>query len=1298
VDAALNNGFARGNQSHSICPVGNDTCVAGELDPYLCDLHRSWLADDSQRNWREDDGSLLFFDISGFTPLTERLARRGKAGVEQLIETLNGVVAPLVETAAALGGDTLKFGGDALLLLFTGPGHAARACAAAWDMQGAMSPYRNMRTSAGVVSLRASAGVASGRVHTFLVGDRFHELVLAGPVTSAVMGLERDARAGEVLVGPETAAALDPSQLGRSPTGGLTLGARPDHVAVLVGSPVRPADSGRGLPAALHAHLGPDAESEHRQVTVAFAQFRGLDEILRDAGPAAAAAQLEALLGRAQDACERFGVTFLATDADNGAGKLFLVAGAPTASTDDEDRMLHALREIVADGGDLRLRAGANRGRAFAVHLGAPQRRTYTTMGDTTNLAARVMGKAPDGAVLATRAVLERVRAPFVRTPVEPFAVKGKSALIDAEIIGPLGAVTDRADRGGTALAGREAELETLRAALARARAGEGGLVLLVGEPGIGKSRLMAEISADAEQLGMRRIVVEGGAYGTSTPYFAMRAPLRRLIGAEHDDEVAAKLAARVREHLPQAEPLLPLLGVAFGLELPATVESARLSSDASAAQLHFLVDRLLAALLPARETLVLIEDAHWLDEASSELLRTVLRRVGERGWAAIVTRRPGDDGLTDLQVAQTRIELEPLGADAARSLVAARGEGALAPHLTTALVERANGNPLFLRELAAAARAGARLDELPDTVEALLTARIDTLAPAQRRLLRRAAVLGMRFPLAWLAGMLEQPEAELRDSLVPLGDFIELEPGAERVRFGHALQREAAYETLPYTRRRALHARAGELIERELGEAAPSAADILGLHFLRAHEYERAWRYGRLAADQARDRFAPADAAELYVRAIEAARALPSLPSAELADVWQALGEARSRTGEPAAAMEAFTRARRLVGDDGLRHAQLKLCHARVALDARNLTRTVRWLVRALRSLDGDAPDVAACRAEVTAELASVRNWQGRMPEAIALCRDAVEIAERHSARSALAQALYTWDAARVLLDRNCDPLHSWRALDIYRELGNLDREGAVLMNLGATAYFQGRWADAIELYRQAGAASARAGDLANAAIGDLNIGEVLVDQGLLSEAEACLQHALEVFRGSGYEWSVAFANALLGRSAMRSGHHEEGFERLAEAFAGFRQLRMGQDVVWVEALIAEARVYAGDSEAALAAAERLLGDLDGGGHLASLLHRVRGCALAQLGLSDAAADALRASTDEARARDAPFELALTLDALLALNGQRGDDVPAEDVSRRERDEIVARLHVVSLPPVPIVADAIAPAVAPTV
>jgi len=280
---------------------------------------------------------------------------------------------------------------------------------------------------------------------------------------------------------------------------------------------------------------------------------------------------------------------------------------------------------------------------------------------------------------------------------------------------------------------------------------------------------------------------------------------------------------------------------------------------------------------------------------------------------------------------------------------------------------------------------------------------------------------------------MLEQPAAELRASLARLSDFLDLEPGSERVRFGHALQREAAYETLPYGRRRALHARAGELIERQLGAAAKDAADILGLHFLRAHEYERAWRYGRLAAEQARDRFAPADAAELYRRAIEAERALPSLPPGELGDVWQELGEARSRAGEPAAAMEAFTQARRLVGDDGLRQARLMLCHARVAMDARQFGRAARWLLRALRALEDEgAPETAACRAELMAELASVRHRQAarrrRSRSAMRRCGSrSVTTPVRRSRRRSTRSTSRSW--SRAAAPMRCMRCARWRS-----------------------------------------------------------------------------------------------------------------------------------------------------------------------------------------------------------------------------------------------------------------------------
>jgi class 3 adenylate cyclase/tetratricopeptide (TPR) repeat protein len=1247
--------------------------VGGDrLGPYLCDLHREWLAREPQTGFRERDASLVFFDISGFTPLTERLAKRGKAGVEQLIDTLNGVVAPLVSTAGALGGDTLKFGGDALLLLFAGDEHERRACAAAHDMQVAMEPFRRMRTDAGIVSLRASAAVASGPVHLFLAGDRFRELIVAGPTTSEVMGLEKDAEAGEVLLGPATRARLDETCHGtRRADGAAMLTARPEVAYALPPAPQLD-DPARGLPRALHDHLGPKAESEHRQVTVGFAQFRGLDDILERKGPQAASDELQALLSRAQRALDERGVTFLATDADRAAGKLFVVSGAPTASTDDEDRMLLAMREIVAHDGELRVRAGVNRGRAFAVHLGAPERRTYTTMGDTTNLAARVMGKAPDGEVLATRAVLEHTRAPFALAPVAPFMVKGKRMLVEAELVGEPRAVAARA-AADSPLAGRDRELRVLRDTLAAARAGEGRIVELVAEPGMGKSRLVAEVVAEVEQSGLRRVLIEAGAYGTSTPYFALRTPLRHLLAraGASEEELTEALARHVREHVPDGEPLLPLIAIPFGLELPATAESARLSGDIGRAQLHFLVDALLAGLLPARQTLLLIEDAHWLDEASSDLLRLVLRRVGERGWATFVTRRPGPGGLEDLPDSRTRIELAPLAPQAARSLVVASSEGGLTPHVIGALVERSHGNPFFLRELIAAARAGAELDELPATVEALLTARIDTLVPGDRRLLRRAAVLGQRFPMSWLSAMLEMPEEELRDALARLADFLEVEPG--RVRFQHALQREAAYEALPFGRRRAMHARAGALIEQELGSNAEDAADILGLHFLRAQEYERAWRYGRVAAERARDSYAHADAAQLYRRALQAADAL-KLPPEEMSTIYEALGDAYAYSGELQRAHEAFTRARRFIEGDRLREVHLLHRHARTAMDGGEVVRAVRFLLRGLRTLEGmDAVACAGRRAALLSELAGARLRQARARESIALCREAMEHAERSADEEALAHACYLLDWALVEEGRASEAVHSERALEIYRRRGLPAREAAVLNNLGMFAYYEGRWDDAVTLYRHGAEASTRAGHINNAAFGDVNLAEVRSDQGRLEEARLRLERALEIRRGTGDQLGVAVATALLGRLEARSGHHEEALALLGDALARYRELRLSADALGVEALISEAHAYAQHWSAAIDEAERLL-DMAGSGRLGPLLHRVRGLGLQHRGRPEEAQLALETALAQARERGDELDVVLTLDALLA----SGITDPA---IRRERDAIAERLDIVALP-----------------
>ena len=406
---------------------GEASARAPELAGYLAPTHLIWLDSEPENSWRELDATFVFGDVSGFTALGERLARRGRVGSETLTDAISAVFVALLAAVRVQGGEILKFGGDAILAMFTGPGHEARGASAALGIQGVIATLRVPGAPRGAQRLAMSVGVASGTAHLFLAGEDPRDLVVAGPLASEVVAREGEAEPGEVLLAKATAAAL--------PAGcttpaeervGTLLTARPTTERVESPAPGPDADPTPGLPPHMRHHE-PDL-GEHRNVTVAFVQFRGSDRLLARRGPEALAEVLDEIVGATARACAEWEVAYVSSDVDRDGGKLILSAGAPVASPDDDDRMLHALRDVVGRDWPLEVRAGVNRGPVFSADIGEPARRVWSLMGDAVNLAARVMANAEPGAVLATPAVLRRVRDDFERTPVEPFKAKGKSA------------------------------------------------------------------------------------------------------------------------------------------------------------------------------------------------------------------------------------------------------------------------------------------------------------------------------------------------------------------------------------------------------------------------------------------------------------------------------------------------------------------------------------------------------------------------------------------------------------------------------------------------------------------------------------------------------------------------------------------------------------------------------------------------------------------------------------------------------------------------------------------------------
>ena len=297
------------------------------------------------------------------------------------------------------------------------------------------------------------------------MGDSHRELVVLGPVVSDTAGLEAAASAGEVLLSPQTAAALSPADLGPARDDGVLLRGHPSAPRLVLVPPTLPsADYALGVPASIRPHLrGAGQDGEHRLAVTGFVQFKGSDDLLASDGLEAVADELHRLVVAVQEACAAYGVAFMATDVDRNGGKVVLAAGAPVATPDDEDRMLFAVRDVVALRSGLSLRAGVNRGHAFVVDMGAHERRTYAVMGDVTNLAARVMGKAEPGQVLATAAVLDHVSTQFDLEPLPPVHGQGQ----DRPRVGlrgraagraPAASAPDRAPRPGRRARGAPAQ------------------------------------------------------------------------------------------------------------------------------------------------------------------------------------------------------------------------------------------------------------------------------------------------------------------------------------------------------------------------------------------------------------------------------------------------------------------------------------------------------------------------------------------------------------------------------------------------------------------------------------------------------------------------------------------------------------------------------------------------------------------------------------------------------------------------------------------------------------------------
>jgi class 3 adenylate cyclase/tetratricopeptide (TPR) repeat protein len=1117
------------------------------------------------------------------------------------------------------------------------------------------------------------------------------ELLVAGPAMSETLTMEAIADAGEIGISPALVDLLPPSVVG-PPKDGTTLLGGPPQVdrrrAPDVGD-VRALDIASCIPVAARAHvLLRRSEPEHRTITAAFIDLMDTDRLLAELGPEVLGRGLDERMRVIQEAALRYEVPFYETDVGKSSVKALLTAGAPSSTGHDEERMLRTLRDVMDHHGIVPMRIGVNTGKVFTGDFGPPYRRAYRVFGDAINTAARVMSKADAGQILSTEIVLNRSRTVFETTPIPPFAAKGKSEPVRASIVGPAAGIKEAHHGGGPSI-GRDREIERLLSALERARGGAASVIEISGEPGMGKTRLVEEVAARAPDF--RLVQSRCEEYEASTPYFAFRSIVRVALELGEDadtDEVTARLRAAVERVDPSLAPWIPLLGILLGLDLPDTPETAALGERFIRDRLADVAIHFLGTLLSGAPSIFLVEDVHHIDEASHDLLLRLSRAAAERRQVLIVTRQgagfpfaPAESALPEV----IELEVGPLAPEHLVEIIdTATEDDPLPRHEVEEIARRSGGNTLFLFELLDAVRLTGSVESLPDSIEAMIAGEIDRLSPADRTILRYAAVLGSSFDPGLLAHAVGDDVDLDGEIWTRLSGLVRREPSGT-LRFRNTLIRDAAYEGLPYRRRRVLHARVGEAIESQAGVSLEEEIGALALHYFEAQRWDKAWEFCRRAGERAKEIYANAEALRAYKSALVAGRRLRSVSRTDLAGVYEVLGDTYAELGEFAPADRSYASARRLVAQDVVADARLAVLQVKQATAMGRYRSALQRSTRTLAALDGVTGRAAAAqRARLLTWRGWVRYSQNRATEAIDLSMQGAAEARRAEDDEALAQAYLGLDSAYFDTGELEKATYSTEALAIYERIGDLGRQALMLNNMGVLAKERSEWDEARRLYDRARHLFEVTGDRAYETLVKFNVAEILSDQGHYREAEALLRDVIRVWRAAGAETDTAEAQRELARALARQGDHATALDLLADARTTQHEHGQQGEVLTTDLRRAEAMLLAGRSRDALDIADQIASKAegtDGGTLLATGVARVHGWGRLQLGDREASAAQFREAYRLATERGDDFQATLALDGLLA--ALDSDDPDRSDITTR-RDTLIRKLGIERTPPVP--------------
>jgi class 3 adenylate cyclase/tetratricopeptide (TPR) repeat protein len=651
-------------------------------------------------------------------------------------------------------------------------------------------------------------------------------------------------------------------------------------------------------------------EGERKQVTVLFADLKGSMELLADRDPEEARKLLDPVLERMMEAVHRYEGTVNQVMGD-GMMALF---GAPLAHEDHAVRACYAalrMQETVrryaeevyrTQGVPLQIRVGLNSGEVVVRSIGSDLHMDYTAVGQTTHLAARMEQMAMPGSILIPAETLGLAEGYVLVKSLGPMPVKGVPTPVQVyEVVG-VTMVRSRlqatAARGLTRFVGRDSEMDQLRQAIERARTGHGQVVAVVGEPGVGKSRLFWEFTHSHRTQGWLIVESSSVSYGKATAFLPLIDLLRAYFQIETQDDarkvrekVTGKLLSLDRALEPSLSALLWLLDVP--VEDP---QWQRFDPAQRRQQTLDGIKRLLLRESQVQPLLILFEDLHWIDAETQALLDGLVESLPTARLLLLVNYRPEYQHAWGGKTYYRQLRIDPLASESAEELLEALlGTGAELATLKRLLIERTEGNPFFIEEsvrtlVETKALVGERgayclakatqTLQIPATAQAILAARIDRLTPEDKRLLQAASVIGKDVPFALLRAIAESSEDDLQRGLSHLqaAEFLyeaRLFPDLEYT-FKHALIHEVAYGSLLQERRRTLHARIVHAMETLQPERLAEQVERRAHHAFMGEVWDKAVPYQRQAGAKAFSQAANRDAVVCFERALLALARLP--------------------------------------------------------------------------------------------------------------------------------------------------------------------------------------------------------------------------------------------------------------------------------------------------------------------------------------------------------------------------------------------------------------------------------------